>query len=47
VPVGNDPNRRFEVRFTGLDRSRFFWNDPNDVAASRERTAPTSLFTWP
>lgn len=47
VPVGNDPNRCFEVRFTGLDRSRFFWNDPNDVAASRERTAPTSLFTWP
>lgn len=47
VPVGNDPNRRFEVRFTGLDRSRFFWNDPTDVAASRERTAPTSLFTWP
>jgi hypothetical protein len=47
VPVGNDPNRRFEVRFTGLDRSRFFWNDPTDVAASRERTSPTSLFTWP
>lgn len=47
IPVGNDPNRRFEVRFTGLDRSRLFWRDPNDVAASRERTAPTSLFTWP
>jgi hypothetical protein len=47
VPVGNDPNRRFEVRFTGLDRSRLFWRDPNDVAVSRERTAPTSLFTWP
>jgi len=47
VPVGNDPFRRFEVRFTGIDRSRNFWRDPRDVAASRERTAPTSLFTWP
>jgi hypothetical protein len=47
VPVGNDPFRRFEVRFTGVDRSRNFWRDPRDVAASRERTAPTSLFTWP
>lgn len=47
VPVSNDPFRRFEVRLTGLDRSRNFWRDPRDVAASRERTAPTSLFTWP
>ncbi len=47
VPVSNDPFRRFEVRFTGVDRSRNFWRDPRDVAASRERTAPTSLFTWP
>ncbi|MFN9203934.1 MAG: hypothetical protein ACK6DP_12840, partial [Gemmatimonas sp.] len=47
VPVGNDPNRKFEVRISGLDRSRLFWRDPNDVGVSRERTAPTSLFTWP
>lgn len=47
VPVGNDPFRRFEVRLSGIDRSRNFWRDPRDVAASRERTAPTSLFTWP
>lgn len=47
VPVSNDPRRRFEVRLTGLDRSRTFWRDTPDVERSRERTAPTSLFTWP
>lgn len=47
MPVSNDPRRRFEVRLTGLDRSRTFWRDTPDVERSRERTAPTSLFTWP
>jgi len=46
-PVGSDPRRVFEVRVTNLDRSRVFWTDPRDVEAARERTAPTSLFTWP
>ncbi|MEN9508467.1 MAG: hypothetical protein RLZZ621_1030 [Gemmatimonadota bacterium] len=47
VPISTDPRRRFEVRVTGLDRSRVFWRDPRDVEQSRERTAPASLFTWP
>ena len=47
VPVSNDPRKRIEVRLTGLDRSRTFWRDTPDVERSRERTAPTSLFTWP
>jgi hypothetical protein len=47
VPVSNDPRKRLEVRITGLDRSRTFWRDTPDVERSRERTAPTSLFTWP
>ena len=47
VPVSNDPRARFEVRLTGIDRSRTFWRDTRDVERSRERTAPTSLFTWP
>lgn len=47
VPVSNDPRKRLEVRLTGLDRSRTFWRDTPDVERSRERTAPTSLFTWP
>ena len=46
-PVGSDPRRVFEVRVTNIDRSRVFWTDPRDVEAARERTAPTSLFTWP
>ena len=47
LPIGADPQRRFEVRFTSVDRSRVFWNEPRDVQAGRERTAPSSLFTWP
>lgn len=47
VPVSNDPHKRLELRLTGLDRSRTFWRDTRDVERSRERTAPTSLFTWP
>jgi len=47
MPISADPQRRFEVRFSSLDRSRVFWNEPRDVQAGRERTAPSSLFTWP
>jgi hypothetical protein len=47
LPVGSDPQRRFEVRFASVDRSRVFWNEPRDVQAGRERTAPSSLFSWP
>lgn len=47
LPVSNDPNRRFQIRFSGADRSRVFWADPQDVQWARERTAPTSLFNWP
>jgi hypothetical protein len=47
MPVGADPDRKFQVRLSSTDRSRVFWVEPNDVSRSRERTAPTSLFTWP
>jgi hypothetical protein len=47
LPVGSDPQRRFEVRVVSVDRSRVFWNDPGEVRAGRERTAPSSLFSWP
>ncbi len=47
VPVGTDPFKHFEVRVSSIDRSRTFWRDTRDVERSRERTAPTSLFTWP
>jgi hypothetical protein len=47
VPVGGDPNARFEVRFTGGDFTRRFAREPMDVEHARERSLPRSLFTWP
>ncbi len=47
MPVGNDPDRKFEVRFSSDDRTRVFWREPRDVTRARERTIPNSLFTWP
>jgi hypothetical protein len=47
MPVGGDPDRKFQIRFSGVDRSRAFWQDPSDVQWARERTAPASLFNWP
>ncbi len=47
VPVGGDPRKKFEVRISNEDRTRTFWREPDDVLRARERTVPTSLFTWP
>lgn len=47
MPVGADRRARFEVRLSSVDKTRTFWQEPNDVRISRERTAPSSLFTWP
>jgi len=47
MPVGADPRKRFEVRVSNEDRTRVFWREPRDVLAARERTVPSSLFTWP
>lgn len=47
LPVSSDPYKRFQIRFSGTDRSRVFWMDPQDVQWARARTAPTSLFNWP
>ena len=47
MPAGGDPNRKFEVRFSSDDRTRVFWREPRDVLMARERTIPSSLFTWP
>jgi hypothetical protein len=47
LPLGNDPRKHFEIRFSNEDRTRTFWRDPRDVMGARERTVPTSLFTWP
>jgi hypothetical protein len=47
MPVGSDPKKKFEVRISNEDRTRVFWREPRDVIAARERTVPSSLFTWP
>ncbi|MBC8086358.1 MAG: hypothetical protein H7Z40_03775, partial [Phycisphaerae bacterium] len=47
MPVGGDPNAKFEVRFTNADRTRTFWQDPVDMRRARERAVPTGIFTWP
>ena len=47
MPAGGDPDRKFEVRFSSDDRTRVFWREPRDVLMARERTIPSSLFTWP
>ena len=47
MPVGGDPDSRFEIRFSNADHTRTFWRDPRDMQRARERAVPTSIFTWP
>ncbi|MEP6778333.1 MAG: hypothetical protein ABJC26_00480 [Gemmatimonadaceae bacterium] len=47
MPMGGDPNAKFEIRITNEDRTRAFFKDPSDVRRARERAVPTSLFNWP
>ena len=44
---GNPDGRRFEVRFSGADNTKFFFREPDDVERTRERTVPSSVFRWP
>ncbi len=44
---GNPDGRRFEVRFSGADNTRFVYREPEDVERTRERTVPSSVFRWP
>lgn len=47
LPLGGDPNKQFEIRLSNRDKTRVFWKEPRDVEAGRERTVPTTLFSWP
>lgn len=47
LPVTREPGARFEIRFGNADATRSFWTDPGDVARSRVRTVPSSIFSWP
>jgi hypothetical protein len=44
---GNPAGRRFEIRFSGEDNTKFFFREPDDVERTRERTVPSSVFRWP
>ena len=38
---------RIELRFTSEDRTRRFWEEPQDVARARTGEVPSTLFAWP
>jgi hypothetical protein len=37
----------FEIRLGNTNKTSFFLTEPSDVAATRERTVPSSVFRWP
>ena len=45
--AGNPAGRRFEVRVSGADNTKFFFREPDDIERTRERTVPSSVFRWP
>lgn len=47
VPLRRSYGARWEVRFTNEDRTRAFWDEPNDVRRTRQRSVPASVFQWP
>jgi hypothetical protein len=48
VPLGTEARgRRVEIRITSFDRTAFFWREPADIEGARERTVPSSIFSWP
>ncbi len=46
-PLAQGGGGKFEVRFSSQNLTRMFWKEPGDVAVSRERSIPTSIFNWP
>ena len=47
-PLSPDPHARWELRLSSTIANRGdVWHEPNDLAWSRERAVPTSIFNWP
>ena len=42
-----DHGHHIEIRFGNTDKTTFFLPEPGDIAATRERTVPSSIFRWP
>ena len=47
MPQTADGQHRLEVRVSNVDRTTFFWQEPRDVQSARERTVPSSIYSWP
>ena len=47
VPLTRDEGAGLDVRLSSSDLTRLFWREPQDVARSRERFVPASIFSWP
>lgn len=47
VPLDRTAGARFGVRLTNEDRTRVFWNEPNDVKRNRERSGLVGAFVVP
>lgn len=47
IPVNGDQARGIQVRLGNADHMTFFWREPADVERARERTVPSSIFSWP
>lgn len=46
-PLRRDYGARWELRFTTEDRTRTFWQEPNDLRRNRDRAVPANVFQWP
>ncbi|MEO7217875.1 MAG: BamA/TamA family outer membrane protein, partial [Gemmatimonadaceae bacterium] len=46
-PLNDRGDAKFEIRFTNHDFTRWFWREPGDVQAVRERAIPNSVYNWP
>ena len=46
-PLTADEHAKWELRLSSSNLTRIFWKEPTDVARSRERFVPSSIFNWP
>ncbi len=47
IPVTHDRFAKFEIRIRTSDNTGVFYIEPRDLTRGRERTVPTSIFTYP
>ena len=46
-PLKREAGAQWGMRLTNEDRTRAFWNEPNDVRRNRERSGLVSAFVVP